>query len=168
MTTGTVTQDTIGIREAAALLGCGPKRVRRMVKAGELRGEVGRGRYGEEWRIERASLTLAPPVWQGRGGSDHTRPRPQAEVWAGLLRAMQERLEGATLRLGRLEGVEQERKALEARAGSLVEAEAEARVRADQLAGEVTRLRRERWALAGLAILALGALVWAVWPMVMR
>lgn len=147
-------QVTVGIREAAALLDCSPKRIRRMVRSGELRADLVRGRYGEEWRIERASLpsTLPAHKRQGRGSSDHTPSRAEAGILAGLLRDTQARLEAATALAGQLGGEREQRRELEARARSLVEAEAIEKARAESLAVEGERLRsalRSRtWALA--------------------
>ena len=152
MAEATPTQDTVGIREAAALLACSPKRIRRMVRSGELRAELVRGRYGEEWRIERATLPPAFPAHerQGRPNSEHTPSRAEAGILAGLLRDTQARLEAASALAGQLGAERGQRLELTARAESLVETLATERARAGGLEG---RLRSRTWA-AGISMAA--------------
>jgi len=111
-------------------------------------------------------------AYPSNGGTRHPRLHPQgpaARARAALpegfdFAALLERHEGALVRLGQLEGERERRLALEGRCGALEERAA----RADLLAGEVTRLRRERWALGLLALLAVGGLVWALLPALLR
>lgn len=49
---------SVSVRQAAALIGCGPKDVRRMLRAGQLAGEQREGRWVA---VELASLSRAAP-----------------------------------------------------------------------------------------------------------
>jgi len=84
-----------------------------------------------------------------------------------MLADLQHRHEAAVARLGALETEREMRLHLEERAGSLVEKEAEARARAEQLASEVTGLRRQimvcTWVTALLAVGLLVAVGLAAW-----
>lgn len=144
---GELEQVTVGVKEAAALLGCTVKRVRAAIRRGEVRAEKRPGRFGAEWRIERASLpeALTSPAGMGqtRGGGAGVE-----QALEGLRvdrRESEERYGRAMVQVGRLEGQLEERgRLLAERAESLREVgerEAEERGRAEGLAGEVGRLR---------------------------
>lgn len=144
-------QATVGVREAAEILGCSPRRIRRMVKAGRLRADLLPGKWGAEYRIERQSLPDSLPTMSA-GGEASPRGGPAVEVLAALLRDTQERLEAASALAGQLGAERDLRRELEARARSLVEAEAAEKARAESLAIEGERLRSSlrlrTWALA--------------------
>ena len=150
----TVTQEMVGVKEAARLMGASVKRVRRAIKRGEIRADLRPGRWGMEWQIERASLpeAFSPPADTGhtRGGEPGA---DQALTFLrDELRSEQARHASALLELGRLHAVDADRKLLAARAESLLERVATERARAESFAGEGKRLRsalRARtWSLA--------------------
>jgi excisionase family DNA binding protein len=150
----TATQETISIREAAERLGCSEKRVRRLVKAGTLRAQMTRGRYGPEYRIETAYLPLpealdalprAGEATRNRGGEARA-----SEALVQELQEMRERYGQAMVEVGRLGAADAERKMLAERAESLLEAKARAegeaeaeRRRAGELAEREAAARAE-------------------------
>jgi len=170
-----VEQAEITIREAAELASVSQKTIRKLLKAGKVRGRMGESRYGRTWFIDLATLPLKPGTMEagrvglGEGGPGADQGRSgelyqgQDRVGAGLLSMLadlQRRHEAAVARLGALEAAEQERKLLAERAESLVAAEATARGRAEQLAGQVTELRRHvRWRTWAVGIVGAGLLV---------
>jgi len=88
------------------------------------------------------------------------------------LRQAQEDYGRAMAEVGRLAAMEEQHKQLETRVQSLLEAETQQRARADQLAQELTMVRRRLvWRTAALEILLIGvasitAVIWLTrwWP----
>jgi len=132
-----IEQAFVTIKEAAAILGASEKRIRRMVKSGQLRADLRPGKYGDTYRIDRAALptSLPPGQTQAPPGAGDTRT---ADLLAALLKDTQTRLEGATVRLGQLEGEREQRLELAARAESA----------AVTFGGLRSSLRSRSWALA--------------------
>lgn len=162
-----IEQATVGVKEAAQLLRCTVKRVRSAIRRGEVRAEKRAGRWGAEWRIERATLpealTSSAGMGQTRGGGAGI---DQAlEVLRADLTKAREEYGRAMVEVGRLSAAEHQVKELEAGARSLVEAEATERVRAEGLARGIAalegRLRLRTWtaAIAGAGFLVAVATV---------
>ena len=188
---GEVEQVTVGVKEAAALLGCTVKRVRAAIRRGEVRAEKRPGRFGAEWRIERATLpdALTSPAGMGHTQGGGVGVDQALEGLRGDLRASEERYGQAMVEVGRLgERLEERGRLLAERSESLREIgerEAEGRAQAqklaaeireqekrgDQLAGEVGRLRSglrvRTWALV-LVLVAFAVVGAAVLPVVLR
>jgi len=154
-------QVMVGVREAAQLAGVSTKQVRKWVAEGKVRAQLRESKFGPTWHIEASSLPLPrrpleqgiPRVGQGGGvpveGVVEGDSKGVAGVGTGAMQALiamladlQRRHEGAVTRLGQLEGEREQRLALEERARSLVEREAQARSEAEaqrQRAEELTR-----------------------------
>ena len=169
-------QVTVGVREAAAIAGVSTKQVRAWIKEGAVRADLVKGRYGEAYQIEAASLPQqSGSVKQGYTRSGHWQESSAARLETGLaeslLRMLQEtqhRLEGAATRAAQLEGAQERVLSLAADAESLrdkntrltVEA-AETKARAEILHSEVKRLRVHRLLLlAAVLIVVAGLAIW--------
>ncbi len=141
-------QVMVGVREAAQLARVSTKQIRKWIAEGKVRAELAEGKFGPTWSIEASSLPLAPrPMERGIPGVGQALPVPPprgeeedsrggagaVQALVAMLSDLQRRHEGAVARLGQLEGEREQRLALEERARSLVEREAQARAEAEQV-----------------------------------
>jgi hypothetical protein len=139
-------QVMVGVREAAQMARVSTKQVRKWIAEGKVRAELREGKFGPTYSIEASSLPLSrgpmergiPGVGQGSTLAGDTPEEGSGRASAGamtallrMLQDLQRRHEGAVARLGQLEGEREQRLALEERAQSLVQREAEARALAE-------------------------------------
>ncbi len=150
-------QVTVGVREASRLAAVSTKMMRKWVAEGKVRAELREGKFGPTWQIEASSLPLTrramekgiPRVGQGDMGKGEALGEGDSKGGQGAVAALiamltdlQRRHEGAVARLGQLEGEREQRLALEERARSLVEREAQARAEAEGLRRQTEELGR--------------------------
>ncbi len=150
-------QVMVGVREASRLAAVSTKMVRKWVAEGKVRAELREGKFGPTWQIEASSLPLTrrameraiPRVGQGDRGTGEPLEEGDSKGGQGAMGALiamltdlQRRHEGAVTRLGQLEGEREQRLALEERARSLVEREAQARAEAEGLRRQAEELER--------------------------
>jgi excisionase family DNA binding protein len=146
-------------KEAAALLGCSEAQVRRMIRSGELQAERVRGRFGMEYRIDKACLpggarpaaeapsTPAEPEAPVAVPSAAGAERKEIAVQAEVLRLTeerdqwQERWAQAQGELGRLSAQAERVRMLEGRADGIAQAEARAQAEVERANAEAERAK---------------------------